>query len=1198
MKFSLIFAILAILLVTASAIKKAPKCNPLTLRCRCSNVKQIVCGESGKTHTNPCVANCFNDKVKHVGACTNQCKSTKQRCHYQPFGPKGGRRLKCCDDLKVCFGKSCSKSEENCKWKGPVIIKKRKGHCYWKKKNANKFQRICCKWSKICKGSCFKGTRRCYTTLKKCKWTGRVINTKRNRKCSFINLENGKRRRCCVFTKKCINFDKLTCKSKRRPKCWASRKCKYVGPYIKKKCKRSCQNLPVGKFGRRRRCCHSCRTCRTFKFTETPNKAKDVCVKKLNKCYWKGKIVVIRHHKKCAVKPYGRNKDRKRCCSWSVKCVGRHCKVIRRRCRWVGCVIVTHRRKLCRFRMKNDHQKQKFCCSFNRKCCSSKCVNYNQKCKWIGKIITTRHHWKCQMKRVKNGRKRRCCRIIKKCFGKKCTSKLGKCVWKGCLKSSKIVRKCSLKSLTKNVKCKFCCTSVRKCDCGLCRNVNTKCKCTKKYSYIHFTKCKKVTKRKGVKQQRCCRYKRVCRNKKCRVLKSKKCKWTGFEEIVEKKHFCRLRKTSKFGKKRFCCSWIRKCFGLKCKNSKKKCKFVGLEIIKRHIYKCSIRMYKKENASRKKCCAYIKSCIGTRCRNFNKKCKWVGQIYRRRKWVRKSWIKIRKFCRRRQICVFKQHCFGSKCRKISKKCRLTGKTQCRYRRVIKSWSRTRKGCALRKLCVVKSICVDNNCRSSPPQCRKVGKEVCHKNGKFCKWSLFNGKCHKKRCCQYKSKCIGTKCSRKLFNCSWKGKLRCRTFSFKCKLAKYKKSLRKMKCCKIQRTCVGKKCKSRISWCRWKGSLHRFKIHKKCQMLPIKKHKFIMIKRKRCSIWRKHCVGRKCKIIKIKHFWEGKKIIITRYRKCSVKHLNRKFNRKHCCRFTRICQGKKCRELKRGCFWYGKKIPREVNAFLRWKVVCRDIPFGKRKDIRLNCCKMLQRCIKDGPQYRCENIKRLKCWWRGSVRGDVWIQDQNGEWQEVNCIGSFRYLDDKESGIKIDTQFTQVGSGSVTSSIVLRARGKIIKANKDGSVFINGKKINRSGPIIIRFIKNHVIVKQLKKGDNNLTIVRGLTEDRLGFVYDIKSKSYELTVATQELSQGLFVDPENPRKYQLKKSDSRFDNYIKFKHLPDTNGTPTERRAAMQCCHLLDSDAKVNECVSDFIRTGRCFVEEYTKENPNLTFFKK
>jgi len=114
------------------------------------------------------------------------------------------------------------------------------------------------------------------------------------------------------------------------------------------------------------------------------------------------------------------------------------------------------------------------------------------------------------------------------------------------------------------------------------------------------------------------------------------------------------------------------------------------------------------------------------------------------------------------------------------------------------------------------------------------------------------------------------------------------------------------------------------------------------MLPIKQNKYVLVKRKQCTLWKKICVSKKgCKISKLKTFWEGKKIIIRKVRKCVMKNLSKKYKRAHCCRFTRICQGKKCRDISKGCFWTGKKILIE-DLILRWKVICRDTELGKKK----------------------------------------------------------------------------------------------------------------------------------------------------------------------------------------------------------------------------------------------------------------
>jgi len=336
----------------------------------------------------------------------------------------------------------------------------------------------------------------------------------------------------------------------------------------------------------------------------------------------------------------------------------------------------------------------------------------------------------------------------------------------------------------------------------------------------------------------------------------------------------------------------------------------------------------------------------------------------------------------------------------------------------------------------------------------------------------------------------------------------------------------------------------------------------------------------------------CKHVSIKHWWAGKKIIIRRYRQCGVKKFSKKYERTQCCRFTRICVGKKCKNLKRGCFWTGKKVLTGFNTILRWKVMCRDIPFGRNKDIRLNCCKVQQRCTQDGPVYKCHNIKRSKCWWRGAIRGDVWIQNQNGDWTEVNAQGTFNYLTDKETGIVINTQFSRLGSGSVTSAISISARGKTIVANRRGKITINGKRVHRKPghSLLIKFIHNRVTIKSVK-GHPRLTKIRGLSEEKLGYIYDRKTKSYQLTLYAYNSSTGLFTDPEHPVRYQIAKKSSKFKRYVPFKLIVSKHGTVEERRKGMKCCHLLPTESKLNKCINDYVRTKRCFVDQYTNQNP-------
>jgi len=64
------------------------------------------------------------------------------------------------------------------------------------------------------------------------------------------------------------------------------------------------------------------------------------------------------------------------------------------------------------------------------------------------------------------------------------------------------------------------------------------------YQFL-FQNVKDKKKSKGVFQKLCCKHKKVCTGKRCKVLKAKKCKWTGFETHIYRKHKCVYRSAKK-----------------------------------------------------------------------------------------------------------------------------------------------------------------------------------------------------------------------------------------------------------------------------------------------------------------------------------------------------------------------------------------------------------------------------------------------------------------------------------------------------------------------------------------------------------------------------------------------------------------------------------------------------------------------------
>jgi len=163
--------------------------------------------------------------------------------------------------------------------------------------------------------------------------------------------------------------------------------------------------------------------------------------------------------------------------------------------------------------------------------------------------------------------------------------------------------------------------------------------------------------------------------------------------------------------------------------------------------------------------------------------------------------------------------------------------------------------------------------------------------------------------------------------------------------------------------------------------------------------------------------------------------------------------------------------------------------------------------------------------------------------------------------------------------------------------KTIVANRRGKITINGKRVHRKPghSLLIKFIHNRVTIKSVK-GHPRLTKIRGLSEEKLGYIYDRKTKSYQLTLYAYNSSTGLFTDPEHPVRYQIAKKSSKFKRYVPFKLIVSKHGTVEERRKGMKCCHLLPTESKLNKCINDYVRTKRCFVDQYTNQNPTKKIF--
>jgi hypothetical protein len=81
----------------------------------------------------------------------------------------------------------------------------------------------------------------------------------------------------------------------------------------------------VGKFSKRKKCCHFTRTCHGYK-----------CKKHTQKCKWMGPTLSTVFYTRCKFIRFGSFKRKRRCCTFRRFCQNTTCTTSRYKCRWVG----------------------------------------------------------------------------------------------------------------------------------------------------------------------------------------------------------------------------------------------------------------------------------------------------------------------------------------------------------------------------------------------------------------------------------------------------------------------------------------------------------------------------------------------------------------------------------------------------------------------------------------------------------------------------------------------------------------------------------------------------------------------------------------------------------------------------------------------------------------------------------------------
>jgi len=277
--------------------KVVTKCPP---SCRCDPTKNLVCGVSGRTHVNACIAGCFKDKVKHHGPCKVKCdratKTKKTSLKWEQYGKCTRKRS--CKWVHYCKQGVCTEKDKRCQWVGDVKCSKLESQCFWENRSKDRLQEKCCVWTRSCLG------KNCSNSAKKCEWNGNVIITTPVNGCKWkITGQNSRRRYCCQSTEKCHHkFEGVKSVSK---KCEKGKEiCRYVGPTYKKLVTTKCNFETIGPNQKREKCCAIERSC-----------VDDVCTEKPYVkvgCQFKGVVIHTTTTKECKDEKYGQNGLRKK----------------------------------------------------------------------------------------------------------------------------------------------------------------------------------------------------------------------------------------------------------------------------------------------------------------------------------------------------------------------------------------------------------------------------------------------------------------------------------------------------------------------------------------------------------------------------------------------------------------------------------------------------------------------------------------------------------------------------------------------------------------------------------------------------------------------------------------------------------------------------------------------------------------------
>lgn len=751
----------------------AKKCPNL---CGCEPTYEPVCGQSGRTHRNECLAKCHKDEVVKKGHCEPKCKGNpkdvvnKKSCRFAPYGKNGVRKI-CCTYkynklTKKVYGHKCI-------WVGKITKTVMKLECVWRKRLGKGKQRFCCSFIRKIQG------KKVQDGKKTCKYIGHVISNKKINGCSWKQFgKYGRRKYCCTEHQTCLSKN---CKTH-------SRTCSYTGPIFVTRLTEKCSWHQRNSHCRQVRCCEKRDRC------IVKSKKDRKCQHKDGKCRWIGKKFCRKAKTVCQWRRVGKTGRRRRCCNFHV--VGG--KKVNVRCRWTGCVIKNKKFSKCSLVQKKKGVKQTECCSWYQRCKCGDCTTYGKKCKFVGQPIVTTSKHQCFFTQVGlNGKRRKCCKIIKKCQRRKCHVQKS-CRFVGLTITTSAFSKCSWRKVSPIKRQRVCCTHLKQCTGKTCFEKKTSCK---RYGTIMLIKQKGCEwKKHGTygKRKYCCRWNKYCKGKECKNLK-KICRFIGKVIRNIPKKSCGLAPYGSRNKLRTrCCSWNNYCEGRKCTPTQKRCRWTGP--VRETRVQSVCKWVKRGHGHQKKCCRTISKCLDNVCRVSKRKCSFIGKLLVKLPMKDCYFKPYGEFSRRKYCCRKTKVCKGDSCKLRKGKCGWVGVIYKRQPVTKCKWVHKKKF-SRRRCCQWVVSCIGDRCVSSTKRCKFVGHKLLKFTSKDCKWKVYNKEFRRRQCCKKTIvKPTGKKGVQKIV-CKWRGK------AIKLSTTFHKK----------QRVCSKTQCCFRISKCIRKGS---------------------------------------------------------------------------------------------------------------------------------------------------------------------------------------------------------------------------------------------------------------------------------------------------------------------------------------------------------------------------------------------